>query len=220
MLTSSKVIDAIVDQGLLPLYFHANEEVSCELLLCLYRAGIRVVEYTVRGPSALLNFRKMVALRDKELPGLLLGAGTIKNRTQADNYIQAGADFLISPGFIPEVAACCVDKGILYIPGCMTPSEIISAENAGLKMIKLFPGNILGPAFMASIKDVFPELLFMPTGGVDPTKESMEKWFASGVCAVGMGSKLISKEFMESKDYVSIENLTRHLLELIKTLRK
>jgi 2-dehydro-3-deoxyphosphogluconate aldolase/(4S)-4-hydroxy-2-oxoglutarate aldolase len=95
----------------------------------------------------------------------------------------------VSPGFVPDVAAYCVSNDIFYAPGCMTPSEIIAAENAGIKFIKLFPGNMLGPEFLTTIKDIFPKLLFMPTGGVDTTKENIEGWFKAGVCAVGMGSK-------------------------------
>ena len=101
----------------------------------------------------------------------------------------------------------------------MTPSEIIAAENSGIKFIKLFPGNMLGPEFLSSIKDIFPKLLFMPTGGVDTTKENIEGWFKAGVCAVGMGSKLISKKLMEAKDYVTIESETKKVLELIQSIK-
>ena len=102
----------------------------------------------------------------------------------------------------------------------MTPSEIIAAENAGVKFIKLFPGNILGIEFLSSIKEIFPKLLFMPTGGVDTSRESIEGWYKAGVCAVGMGSKLISKKLMESKDYATIESSTREVLALIQSIKK
>ena len=102
----------------------------------------------------------------------------------------------------------------------MTPSEIIAAENSGIGFIKIFPGNLLGPEFITTIKDIFPKLLFMPTGGVDTTKENIEAWFKSGVCAVGMGSKLISKKLMEQKDYTTIEKMTREVLELIRSIKK
>jgi 2-dehydro-3-deoxyphosphogluconate aldolase/(4S)-4-hydroxy-2-oxoglutarate aldolase len=154
------------------------------------------------------------------MPGLLMGVGTIKNLQQAEDYLKAGADFLVSPGFVAEVASYAVSKDIFYAPGCMTPSEIIAAENAGIKFIKLFPGNMLGPEFLSGIKDIFPKLLFMPTGGVDTTKENIEGWFQAGVCAVGMGSKLISKKLMEQKDYLTIEKMTREVLALISTIKK
>jgi len=214
------IIDVILQQGILPLYFNADETVSSEVLRCIYRAGIRAVEYTNRGEAALKNFKKLAELKNNEMPGLVLGVGTIKNLQQAENYVNAGADFLVSPGFIPEVVDYADSRNIFYAPGCMTPTEIIAAENKGIVFIKLFPGNLLGPEFVSSIKDIFPKLLFMPTGGVDTTKENIEAWFKAGVCAVGMGSKLISKKLMEQKDYATIEKLTKEVLETIQAVRK
>lgn len=214
------VVNAIIAQGILPLYFNPDETVSVEILRAVYKAGVKAIEYTNRGEAALRNFNKMVSIRNEDMPELLLGVGTIKNLQQAEDYLKAGADFLVSPGFVKEVADYAVSKDIFYAPGCMTPSEIIAAENAGIKFIKLFPGNMLGPEFLSSIKDIFPKLLFMPTGGVDTTKENIESWYKAGVCAVGMGSKLISKKLMEAKDYATIENETKKVMELIATIKK
>lgn len=220
MSKTQQITDAIIAQRILPLYFNSSEEVSLDILRSIYRAGIKAVEYTNRGDAALANFKKMVALRNAEMPGMLLGVGTIKNMQHAKDYLAAGADFLVSPGYVPDVAAHCVANDIFYAPGCMTPTEIIAAENAGIKFIKLFPGNLLGPEFLSGIKDIFPKLLFMPTGGVDTTRENLERWFIAGVCAVGMGSKLISKKLMEAKDYATIESETKKVLELIATIKK
>ena len=134
--------------------------------------------------------------------------------------MNAGADFLVSPGFVKEVADLAVENDIFYAPGCMTPSEIIAAENAGLKFIKLFPGNMLGPGFLSGIKDIFPKLLFMPTGGVDTTKENIEGWFKAGVCAVGMGSKLVSKEVMANKQYDLLVDETKKVMAIISDCKK
>jgi 2-dehydro-3-deoxyphosphogluconate aldolase/(4S)-4-hydroxy-2-oxoglutarate aldolase len=220
MSNTQKVTEAIVAQGILPLYFNPDETVSIEVLRAIYKAGIKAVEYTNRGEAALKNFTAMVAVRNAEMPGLLMGVGTIKNLQHAEDYMAAGADFLVSPGFVKEVADYAVKNDIFYGPGCMTPTEIIAAENAGIKFIKLFPGNMLGPEFLSGIKDIFPKLLFMPTGGVDTTKENIEGWYNAGVCAVGMGSKLISKKLMEAKDYTTIENETKTVLALIQSIKK
>jgi 2-dehydro-3-deoxyphosphogluconate aldolase/(4S)-4-hydroxy-2-oxoglutarate aldolase len=219
MNNTAKVTHAIVEQGMLPLYFNASEEVSLDILQTIYSAGVKAIEYTSRGEAAFSNFKKMVELRNTSMPGLLLGIGTIKNLAQAKEYISAGADFLVSPGFILEVAAYAVSNDIFFAPGCMTPTEIIAAENAGVTFIKLFPGNMLGPEFLSGIKDIFPKLLFMPTGGVDTTRENIEGWFKAGVCAVGMGSKLISKKLMEQKDYATIESETIAVLKLIQAIK-
>lgn len=210
------ILNQIPEQKILPLYFHSDPDVSLEVLKALYRAGIRMVEYTNRGQAALENFKKMRTLCDAEMKDLYLGIGTIKNREMAQTYIDAGADFIICPGFVEEVAEVADKNNLLWIPGCMTPSEIIKAENMGAKMIKLFPGNILGPEFMSAIKAVFPKLMFMPTGGVSLDKANLEGWFKAGVVAVGMGSKLISKELLEAKDYSKMEEMTREVISLLK----
>jgi len=215
-----QITDSIIQQGMLPLYFNADETVSVEILRAIYKAGITAVEYTNRGEAALSNFKKMVEVRNAEMAGMLLGVGTIKNLQTAKDYLNAGADFLVSPGFVPEVAAYCVTNDIFYAPGCMTPTEIITAENAGIGFIKLFPGNMLGTEFLSGIKEIFPKLLFMPTGGVDTTKESIESWYKAGVCAVGMGSKLISKKLMEDKNYGAIENDTKKVLAIVDSVKK
>ena len=215
-----QVTDTIIQQGILPLYFNSDETISVEVLKAIYKAGIKAVEYTHRGDTALNNFKALVQLRNLEMPDLLLGIGTIKNLNQAKEYLQAGADFIISPGFVPEIASYTLSNDIFYGPGCMTPTEIIAAENAGVKFIKLFPGNMLGPDFLSGIKDIFPNLRFMPTGGVDTTRGNIEGWFKAGVSAVGMGSKLISKQLMADKDYVTIESETKTVLSLIQTIKK
>jgi 2-dehydro-3-deoxyphosphogluconate aldolase/(4S)-4-hydroxy-2-oxoglutarate aldolase len=220
MSTIQNAIDVIAQQGILPLYFTTEENVSVEILRTLYKAGIRAVEYTNRGPEALSNFEKMIAVRDSELSGMLLGIGTIKNLAQAKDFLAVKADFIISPGFVPEVAAFLKSEGVLYAPGCMTPTEIIAAENAGIQFIKLFPGNILGPDFLSSIKDIFPSLTFMVTGGVDTTHSNIQSWFTAGVAAVGLGSKLISKKRIEEADYDTIENETRKVLETVQIIQK
>ena len=219
MSKTKQVTELIIEQGILPLYFNADETVSVEVLRAIYKAGIRAVEYTNRGEAALNNFKKMVTVKNAEMPELLLGVGTIKNLQHTTDYMNTGADFLVSPGFVKEVADYAVANDIFYAPGCMTPSEIIAAENGGIKFIKLFPGNMLGPEFLSGIKDIFPKLLFMPTGGVDTTRENIEGWFKAGVCAVGMGSKLISKKLMEQKDYTTIETSSREVLALVQSIK-
>lgn len=203
----------------LPLYFNKDAEVSIEILRALYRAGVKSVEYTNRGEAALKNFTAMKKVCEFEMKDMYLGVGTIKNGEMAQQFIDAGADYIICPGLVETVAAVADKNDMLWVPGCMTPSEIIKAETLGAKLIKLFPGNLLGPDFMSAVKELFQDLKFMPTGGVDTTKENLSAWFKSGVCAVGMGSKLVSKQLMEAKDYATIEKLTVEVIETIKSIR-
>lgn len=215
-----ELLKLIPEQGILPLYFNKDEETSIQLLKTLFNAGIRTVEYTNRGDAALKNFKQMRKVIDAELPGMYLGIGTIKDGTMAQTFIDAGADYIICPGLVESVAQVADQHDMLWVPGCMTPSEIIKAETMGAKMIKLFPGNILGPEFLSAIKALFPDLLFMPTGGVELDKGNIESWFKAGVCAVGMGSKLVSKDVMENKKYAELTASTKEAIAIIQSIRK
>ena len=219
MSKKAELLKLIPEQGILPLYFFKDEQTSVEILKALYNAGIRAVEYTNRGEAALNNFKRLRSVVDAEMPGMYLGIGTIKDGAMAQTFIDAGADYIICPGLVDSVAEVADRHGILWVPGCMTPSEIIRAETLGAKMVKLFPGNILGPGFMSAIKELFPNLLFMPTGGVELDRGNIESWFKAGVCAVGMGSKLVSKDVMENKKFTELTASTIEALEIIKFLR-
>jgi 2-dehydro-3-deoxyphosphogluconate aldolase/(4S)-4-hydroxy-2-oxoglutarate aldolase len=213
------ILKLIQEQGILPLFFHQDEEVSVNILRALYAAGVKTIEYTNRGEAALRNFVKLREVCDKELGGMYLGVGTIKDAKAAQAFADAGADYIISPGLVEEVVEISEKNGLLWVPGCMTPSEVIRAENLGAKVIKLFPGNILGPAFLSSIKVLFPNLLFMPTGGVELTKESIGGWFKAGVCAVGMGSQLVSKDVMDGKKYAELTESTKQAIAIVNASR-
>lgn len=213
------ILALIPQQGILPLYFYKDTKVSIEVLKALYSAGIRAVEYTNRGETALQNFKEMRKVCDTELKGMYLGIGTIKNGEMAQTFIDAGTDYIICPGLVESVATVADKNGMLWVPGCMTPSEIIKAETMGAKMIKLFPGNILGPGFLSAIKEIFPGLLFMPTGGVELDKDNIAGWFKAGVCAVGMGSKLITKQLLETENYAQISQDTEKVLAIIQSIK-
>ncbi|TKK65825.1 bifunctional 4-hydroxy-2-oxoglutarate aldolase/2-dehydro-3-deoxy-phosphogluconate aldolase [Ilyomonas limi] len=213
------IINEITGKGLLPLYFHSSQSICIGVLKALYHAGIRAVEYTNRGEAALVNFKAMKGACDAEMPDMCLGIGTVKNAAAAKVFIAAGADFLISPGIAEDIAEVAQHENILWMPGCMTPSEIMHAESFGVKMVKLFPGSVLGAAFVSAVKDVFPGMLFMPTGGVDTTHENLSAWFAAGVSAVGMGSKLLSKKIMEEENYTGISHFTANALQTIAAIR-
>lgn len=215
----SIVKSGLLNQGLLPLFFHQDLSVSKEVLKSLYRAGVRITEYTNRGKEAFDNYQQLLRLRDAEMPDLILGIGTVKDLGTGQKYLSAGADFMVSPNADFDLIRFSAVHGVLHIPGCMTPTEIAAAEGAGAQFIKLFPGNLLRPAFISSVKDIFPELHFMPTGGVDPDNTSISSWFNSGADAVGMGSKLISKKSMDQRDFSGIEQSTKNVLSIINQIR-
>ncbi|MBB5621768.1 2-dehydro-3-deoxyphosphogluconate aldolase/(4S)-4-hydroxy-2-oxoglutarate aldolase [Pedobacter cryoconitis] len=219
MKTRERSLKAITDQGLLPLFFYEDAEVSLEIIRTLYKSGIRVLEYTNRGFAALANFRFLIDAIGIEMKDLHLGIGTIKNTEEARAFIQAGAHFIVCPVVDAEVGKLVHDAGLLWIPGCFTPTEINIAHQLNAGIIKLFPANVLGPVYVSSVKEVFPGQLFIPTGGVEIEEENMTKWFKSGVCAVGMGSKLISKEILETRDYNELASRTKKTIEMVKATR-
>jgi 2-dehydro-3-deoxyphosphogluconate aldolase/(4S)-4-hydroxy-2-oxoglutarate aldolase len=213
------VLNSILTQGMLPLFYYDDAEISLQIAKTLYKAGVRALEYTNRGAYALENFKVLKKARKKEMPELYLGIGTVKNISEAETFADAGADFIVSPIINAEVGKAAHRHDLLWIPGCMTPTEIYAAQKHGAELIKIFPANILGPAFISSIKELFPGQLFVPTGGVELNQKNITEWFKAGVCAVGFGSKLISKEVLEKRLYDQLYNDTIKAFELIKSAR-
>jgi 2-dehydro-3-deoxyphosphogluconate aldolase/(4S)-4-hydroxy-2-oxoglutarate aldolase len=219
MYKKEEILNAIIHQGVLPLYFHPEPEVSIQIMKSLYDAGIRVIEYTNRGKTALENLKKLKLAVKKDCKGMILGLGTVTDGDTAERALDAGADFLISPGFVKDVLTVSRKREVLWIPGCMTPTELIKASQSGIRLVKLFPGNLLGPAFVLSVKELFPDLLFMPTGGVEPQTDNLTAWFNAGVSAVGMGSKLLTKSVIEKREFADLTSLTIALLKQVNTIR-
>jgi 2-dehydro-3-deoxyphosphogluconate aldolase/(4S)-4-hydroxy-2-oxoglutarate aldolase len=131
-----------------------------------------------------------------------------------------GANFIVTPVLREDLAIVCNRRKVLWSPGCGSLTEIARAEELGCEIVKLFPGGIYGPDFVKAIKGPQPWTSIMPTGGVSPTKESIDQWFNAGVTCVGMGSKLIKKDAKGSYNYSEIETSVRYALELIEDVRK
>ena len=201
----------------MPLYYHPDETTSIRVLETLYESGIRVVEYTNRGKLALKNFKSLKKLAGKKFKDLILGLGTVLDSKTVSKGIEAGAEFLVSPGYSEIIYKACLEQNIFWIPGCMTPSDLIQARESGISLVKLFPGNAIGPGFVKSVKEVFPDLLFMPTGGVN--NENLQDWFRAGVSAVGIGSNLITKFIMENNEFDFLKTNTKELILQIAAIR-
>ncbi|HTD41674.1 MAG TPA: hypothetical protein VK671_13690 [Mucilaginibacter sp.] len=214
------VLDSILKQGMLPLFFYEDAEVSADIMRTLYRAGVRVMEYTNRAKEAFDNFVVLKSVQEAEMPDLFLGIGTVKTEEDAISYINVGADFIVAPTINPAIADIVNEQGGLYIPGCMTPTEIHLAQQHHAALIKIFPANVLGPGFISAVSDVFRGQLFIPTGGVELNYENINGWFKAGVCAVGMGSKLITKEILWNKHYDQLYDNTVTTLKLIQSARQ
>lgn len=208
----------IKEQGIVPLYYSADPQVSIGLMRALYAGGIRTTEYADRGDQAMKNFKEMRKACDAEMPGMRLGIGTIKNLESAKAYIDAGSEFIVCPGILESVIELSDQNDLLCVPGCMTPSEIIRAESCGAKMVKLFPANTLTPGFIEAIKALFSDMVFLPTGGIELNEENLRSWFKVGVCAVG-GSKMITQAVIEQKLYDQLSADSAQALSLIRNIR-
>lgn len=214
------ILQTIIGQGILPLFYWESPSVCLEVMRTLYRAGVRAIEYTNRGTAALANFTMLKETLGVEAPDLYLGIGTIKSAAEAKAFIKAGADFIIAPIVSPEVAAVAAESEMLWIPGCMTPTEIYTAQQLKAAAIKIFPANIVGPEFISSIRELFQDQVFIPTGGVEIDEDNVRAWFKAGVKAVGFGSRLISKDILKTENYDLLYENTLEALRLARLAQK
>ena len=205
--------------GLIPVYNDSNIDTAKNVLEASYRAGVRVFEFTNRGENALEVFVEL-AKSVKYYPDLNLGIGTIFSAMDAGAFIDAGADFIVSPALIPEVAHFCNSKAKLWIPGCGTVTEIYQALQLGAQVIKAFPGNVLGTGFVKSVKAVYPHVPIMPTGGVRPTEENLSNWIHVGAHCVGMGSQLFEKQLISDGRFDLLTEKVRQVISTIEGIRR
>ncbi len=216
--SSTVVYQRIAETPIVPLFFNSDLGIAQNVLKACYDGGIRVFEFTNRGAEAPEIFAKLIDFCEKECPDLVLGIGTIYDAKQASEFIQMGADFMLQPFTTPEVGEICAKHDIPWMPGTMTLTEIRNAELLGAKIVKIFPGNVVGPGFVKAIKGPMPHSKIMVTGGVEPTQESMKTWFDAGASAVGMGSQLFPPALIAKQDYQSITNTISDLIKIYQGL--
>ncbi|MCA5004483.1 bifunctional 4-hydroxy-2-oxoglutarate aldolase/2-dehydro-3-deoxy-phosphogluconate aldolase [Sphingobacterium bovistauri] len=209
------ILDIIEKYPVIPVYYNDDPQECIDVVKKCYAGGIRVFEFVNRGAKALENFRILLDYKNQFLPDLKLGIGTIKTAQQAVEFAEAGTEFLVSPIIKREIAEVAKSYHLEWIPGCMTPTEIALAEELEVKLVKLFPGDTLGPNFLKAIKPLFPNLKFMPTGGVDTTELSITTWRQAGVYSVGLGSKLFAAP-SDSTEVNWLENRCSQLLTWAK----
>ena len=178
------------------------------------------MEFTSRGDFAFEVFGALNKYALKELPGMVMGVGSVTDAAAASLYMQLGANFIVTPVLREDIAIVCNRRKVLWSPGCGTLTEIAKAEELGCEIVKLFPGDIYGPQFVKGIKGPQPWTSIMPTGGVSPDEANLKGWFDAGVTCVGMGSQLISKDIIANKDYAKLEQDVKAALAIVKSVRK
>lgn len=213
------VYQTVLDQAVVPLAYIAEPDVAISVVDALYAGGIRSFEYTNRGAAAHLVFAELAAHCRKHCPDLALGVGSVVDAATAALYIQLGADFIVSPMLVEEIAPVCNRRKVAWMPGCFTLTEITRAMALGAEIVKLFPGNAVAPGFIKSVLAPAPWTTIMVTGGVKLEADNLKRWFGEGAAAVGMGSGLLRKDLLAAKDYEKITALARETLALVSEAR-
>ena len=208
------------ETGAIPVFYHQDVEVCKQVVLASYKAGIRVFEFTNRGDFAHEVFGELNKYCLKECPEMILGVGSIFDAPTTALYLQLGANFIVSPIVNEEMAKVCNRRKVSWSPGCGSVTEISHAEELGAEVVKIFPGaQVGGPAFVKGVKGPCPWSSIMPTGGVEPTEESLKSWFEAGVHCVGLGSKLFPKEIIEQQKYDELEKTISNVLTIIQNIK-
>ncbi|WP_281987187.1 bifunctional 4-hydroxy-2-oxoglutarate aldolase/2-dehydro-3-deoxy-phosphogluconate aldolase [Aquimarina aggregata] len=217
--TRIEVANTMKESGIVPLFYHEDIELGKNILKACYDGGARLLEFTARGDFAHEVFAALTKYAISDLPGMIMGVGSLTDAASASLYISLGANFIVTPVFREDIAIVCNRRKILWSPGCGTLSEITKAEELGCEIVKLFPGNIYGPKFVKGIKGPQPWTNIMPTGGVTTEESNLKEWFDAGVTCVGLGSQLISKKILTNKDYKGLESIVKKTIETVKKVR-
>jgi len=218
--TRIEVANAMKETGMIPLFFHKDIELSKKVLKACYDGGARLMEFTARGDFAHEVFGELTKYAIAELPGMIMGVGSVTDAAAASLYMALGANFIVTPVLREDIAIACNRRKVAWSPGCGSLTEIARAEELGCEVVKLFPGDLYGPKFVKGIKGPQPWTSIMPTGGVAPNVENLTGWFNAGVTCVGMGSQLISKDIIANQDYAKLEQEVKNALAIITEIRK
>jgi 2-dehydro-3-deoxyphosphogluconate aldolase/(4S)-4-hydroxy-2-oxoglutarate aldolase len=215
-----QVMAAILNIGLLPVFYNGDVEVAKKIVESCVDEGARVLEFTNRGDSAYQVFNTLYPWCTRELPDVILGAGTIIDSATAALYINCGTDFIVGTLFNPEVAKLCNRRRVAYIPGCQTPTEISHAEEMGSDVVKVFPAKVLTPSFIKAVLGPCPQSTLMVSGGVEATREDVFTWINAGAKALNISSNLITRQALKGNDYSEIRNRVEHSVQWIQEARE
>lgn len=218
--TRIHVCQAMASTGMVPVFYHSDLETSKQVVKACYEGGVRVFEFTNRGDFAHEIFGELVKWSAKECPEMILGIGSIVDAGTASLFLQLGANFVVGPLLNPDIFKVCNRRQVAYVPGCGSVSEVGLAQELGAEVVKVFPGDVMGPAFVKGVKAPMPWSNIMVTGGVTPTEENLTKWFGAGVMCVGMGSNLFPKEVLAAKDWMKITQMCKDAFAVISKVKK
>jgi len=205
----------VLDCGIVAVVRAQDSQQLVDVVRALSEGGVTVAEITMTVPGALDVVRQVrQALGDQ----VLLGAGTILDPETARAALLAGAEYIVSPTINLEVIALCRRYDKLVMPGAFTPTEILTAWEAGADIVKVFPADVVGPAFFKAVRGPLPQIRLMPTGGVDLTTAAA--FLKAGACCLGVGGQLVRPEAVAARDFARIRDLARQYVAIVKNTRE
>ncbi len=210
----SNTIEQLLSFGVVPVVVLKKAEDAKPLAEALMKGGLKCAEVTFRTDAAAESIKIMT----EAFPEMLVGAGTVLSTAQVDEAVEAGAKFIVSPGFDAEVVDYCISKDIPVLPGVATPSEALQGVKRGLKILKFFPAEQAGGLPMIkAMAAPYVGTRFMPTGGINA--KNLPEYLGSDKVAACGGSWMVKGELIESGDFGKIEELTAEAVKLVKEIR-
>jgi len=214
-MTDHEVRARIEQIGIIPAIRMSSAEEALFAATTVFHGGIQVVEITTTVPGA----ADVIAQLKRKTPECVVGAGTVLDMETARACLDAGADFLTSPGLDPDIVQLGAESRVLVIPGALTPSEVTVARRAGAPLIKIFPCSLVGgPAYIKALKAPFPHVAFIASGGVN--QQNASDFIRSGACALGIGEELVPHQAVHKRDVTWIHELTRRFIGMVAEARR
>ena len=214
-MTIDEVIRKIGEVGIVPVVRAADSKEATAAVGAIYAGGIPVVEITMTVPNAMSVIREV---GQEYGDSVLLGAGTVTTAQQAESCLRAGAEFLVSPGLALPVLSVAQANAILAVPGALTPTELMNAQDHGARLIKIFPcGNVGGPKYLRSLKAPFPDACLIPTGGVNAANAA--EFIQAGAFALGVGADLVDPAALRDGNLQKITSTARELVQAVVSAR-
>jgi 2-dehydro-3-deoxyphosphogluconate aldolase/(4S)-4-hydroxy-2-oxoglutarate aldolase len=208
------VVAGIEQTGIVAVLRLTDASVVREVALALVEGGVTALEITMTVPRAV----ELIASVSRALPAsCLLGAGTVVDGPTAESVIRAGAQFVVSPVLRHDVIAVCRARDVAVMPGCFTPTEILTAWEAGADVVKVFPATSLGPTFIRDLRGPLPQIKLLPTGGV--TRDNASDWIRAGAVAVGVGTALVDAAAVKARRFEDVTASARAFVAAVAAAR-
>ena len=214
-MNKSDVLKKLIDGGIIPVVRVQSAQDALKVAAALEAGDLPCIEITMTVPGAVGVIRDLVKSMGSDI---IIGAGTVINAEQAAEAIEAGAEYIVSPSLDLETIKACRTKGKVSIPGALTPTEVLTAWNAGADMVKVFPaGNVGGASYIKALKAPLPQIKLVPTGGVN--LQTAADFIKAGASALGVGTALVDKKAVAEGKYEIITERARQFIKIIKEAR-